>query len=278
MRKYTLVIAAVALAAAIIATGQLLRKAPSARQKEPSVHPIGSGGTTGARVKPARIAKAPAKPRTSAPVRRPALPPFPRTVAQVLDSFKAISAARYQRQCVAKNITWPPARLTLLAFKRERQLEVWAANATGAYRRIGKHTILGASGGPGPKRKQGDLQVPEGMYRLTELNPNSIAHLSVRVDYPNAMDIANSAVGREEMGGDIYVHGHWVSFGCLAIGDPAIEELFPLIAQVPAGNRDIVIAPFDFRRAPRAPYQREERWVHDMYNRIKKYLAGFPAG
>lgn len=107
--------------------------------------------------------------------------------------------------------------------------------------------MLAASGGPGPKLREGDLQVPEGVYRLTAFNPNSSYHLSLRVDYPNAEDRAaeDRAVARSDrrtsLGGDIFIHGKAVSIGCLAIGDPGIEELL----RARRGRR-----PFQDRTAP----------------------------
>lgn len=209
---------------------------------------------------------------------RPKLPPAPRTVEDVVRSIGSIARDRYQPVCKRKNVSWPPARLTLLAFKRERLLEVWGAAKSGAYRRLATYKILAASGGPGPKRREGDLQVPEGFYHLPELNPNSLFHLSIKVDYPNADDIKNSKVARDAMGGDIYIHGNQMSIGCLALGDRAIEELFPLVAQVPAAERRIIISPFDFRRRPKARYPKEAPWVHAMYDRIKRALGEYRVG
>lgn len=196
----------------------------------------------------------------------------------MVKSIGSIASARYRPVCRKKGIPWPPAKLTLVALKRERLLEVWGAGTSGRYRRLATYKVLAASGGPGPKRREGDRQVPEGFYRLTELNPNSLFHLSIRVDYPNDDDIRNAKVKREEMGGDIYIHGNRVSIGCLALGDRAIEELFPLVAQVPAAERRIIIAPFDFRRRPNARYQKEAAWVHRLYDRIKRSLKAYPVG
>jgi murein L,D-transpeptidase YafK len=165
----------------------------------------------------------------------------------------------------------------MLAFKQERQLEVWAANRSGNYARIATYPILGASGSLGPKRAQGDLQVPEGLYRLTDLNPKSVAHLSFRVDYPNAEDRAHALVPPSRLGGDIFVHGHTVSYGCLAMGDPTIETLFCLVARVPAANRRILLCPVDFRQNPAyADTPREEAWIRDLYQRERKMLTNFP--
>ena len=52
--------------------------------------------------------------------------------------------------------------------------------------------VLGASGGLGPKLREGDRQVPEGVYSIVYLNPNSVAHLSLALGYPNAFDRAHA--------------------------------------------------------------------------------------
>jgi hypothetical protein len=225
----------------------------------------------------AGIALAPAQRLAPTPP-RPKLPPAPRTVEAVVGSIGSLARARFAPICRRKGIAWPPARLVLLAFKQEKLLEVWGGDSNGPCRRLATYPILAASGRPGPKRKEGDAQVPEGFYRLTELNPNSQFHLSIRVDYPNADDIRNATVDRGAMGGDIYIHGNHVSIGCLAVGDNAIEEIFPLVAQVPVSERRIVIAPFDFRRHPKSPYPKEARWVLGVYDAMRKELAAYPAG
>src|SRR6185503_11948975 len=75
--------------------------------------------------------------------------------------------------CEAIGVNWPPERLRLVAFKEEKILEVWAARESGPFRRVITYAVTAASGVAGPKRREGDLQVPEGKYRLTDLNPNS---------------------------------------------------------------------------------------------------------
>jgi murein L,D-transpeptidase YafK len=173
-----------------------------------------------------------------------------------------------------QNIAWPPARVYLLAFKQEKRVEVWGANASGPYRRLAASPILAASGTLGPKRREGDRQVPEGLYTLPVLNPNSSYHLSIRVDYPSADDVRHSLVPRNTMGGDIYVHGNQVSIGCIAIGDPAIEEVFCLVAQARPNERRILIAPVDFRdsdAARRLPPP-DEPWLRARYASLRATL------
>lgn len=114
------------------------------------------------------------------------------------------------------------------------------------------------SGGPGPKTRAGDRQIPEGVYTAEALNPNSSFHLSVRVSYPNAEDRARSAgLGVTDLGGDIYLHGKASSIGCLAIGDRAIERLFYAVAKSGFARVPIIIAPQEayddaLRRSPHA--------------------------
>ncbi len=176
---------------------------------------------------------------------------------------------------------YPPAELALLAFKRERRLEIWG-RADGPWARIDALPILAASGGAGPKRHEGDGQVPEGLYRVVAFNPNSRFHLSLMLDYPNADDVAVAdAEGRTDLGSEIFIHGGAASIGCLAIGDLAIEDLFVLVADVGMERVQVVLAPHDPRGGvpltpvPGLPFTRE------LYRRIAERLAVFvasPAG
>jgi len=211
------------------------------------------------------------------------------TVADVLRRCEPAARRRFAAACERQNVAWAPRRVTLLVFKQEKRLEAWGANAArGPFRHLAEFPILAASGQTGPKRQQGDLQVPEGFYRISALNPNSAYHLSLRVDYPNADD--RRLPGRlpaPRQGGDIYVHGNAVSIGCVAIGDAAIEHVFCLVARAAPGERRILLAPVDFRR-PDAPAPRslaaqtaadanEKTWLGDRYERLQTVLRNqFP--
>src|SRR5436190_17143820 len=81
---------------------------------------------------------------------------------------------------------YPPEQLVFVGLKAERVLQVYAKNGINGYRFLRSYPILAASGGPGPKLREGDLQVPEGIYPVESLNPNSRFHLSLRIGYPNA--------------------------------------------------------------------------------------------
>ena len=53
--------------------------------------------------------------------------------------------------------------------------------------------------------------------------------------------------GRSKLGGDIMIHGGAASIGCLAMGDPATEDLFVLAAETGIKNISVILTPLDFR-------------------------------
>ena len=173
-------------------------------------------------------------------------------------------------------VPYPPVRIVLAAFKEERVLELYAAWEHRPLRFIRSYPILAASGHPGPKLREGDRQVPEGLYRIEYLNPNSRFHLSMKLDYPNAFDRRHAAAeGRTEPGSDIMIHGKAVSIGCLAMGDEAAEELFILAAQTGIENVEVVIAPVDFRvrSLPEGVAADLPHWTGELYTDIRRKLA-----
>ena len=141
-----------------------------------------------------------------------------------------------------------------------------------------RYLVLGASGRLGPKLAWGDLQVPEGLYRIEYLNPNSRYHLSLRIGYPNEFDLRQAALdARDDLGGDIMIHGAEDSIGCLAMGDEAAEDLFVLAADVAPENIDVILSPVDFRVRPLPPSDRPQpQWIDDLYTEIRRALAELP--
>ena len=110
-------------------------------------------------------------------------------------------------------------------FKREQVLEVWARErGTDKFVLLRDYPVCALSGRLGPKRREGDGQIPEGFYSIDLLNPWSDYHLSMRVDYPNAVDRFRGSRGK--LGGDIYIHGGCATIGCVPVTDEWIEELY----------------------------------------------------
>jgi len=117
--------------------------------------------------------------------------------------------------------------LYLRAFKQAQKLEVWAKNKQEVgFKKLLTYDFCAFSGDLGPKRMEGDLQIPEGLYHINRFNPLSKFHFSLGLNYPNASDVK---LGHPtKVGSDIFIHGGCASVGCIAITDDKIEELYIL--------------------------------------------------
>jgi murein L,D-transpeptidase YafK len=152
-----------------------------------------------------------------------------------------------RRMFEEKKISYPPRAILLRAFKKEAQLELWALDTTGdSYTLVHSYAICATSGVLGPKRKFGDVQVPEGFYELDWFNPQSNFFLSLHISYPNSADRILGS--HANPGGDIFLHGNCVTIGCIPITDEGIKEVYWLTVQVRgAGQRHIPIEIFPAR-------------------------------
>ena len=138
-----------------------------------------------------------------------------------------------------KQLAWPPKALYIRNFKFDRIMEVWVRTEDkGPFHFLKSYRICMQSGTMGPKRIEGDYQVPEGFYYINEFNPNSNYHLSLGINYPNASDRILSDPGQP--GSEIYIHGNCVSTGCIAITDIPIEELYIMSAYAKAYGQDFI--------------------------------------
>jgi murein L,D-transpeptidase YafK len=150
-------------------------------------------------------------------------------------------------------VTYPPAQLYLRAFKHEAELELWAGDKSADLKKLRTYKVCAASGVLGPKRQRGDLQVPEGFYRLDRFNPTSNFYLSLGIDYPNAADRKRSA--GLDPGGDIFIHGDCVTIGCLPIEDD-IRELYVIALDARNAGRSLEPAYRLFEEKRRVPKTR----------------------
>jgi hypothetical protein len=201
-----------------------------------------------------------------------------KTVAERLEQHGAAARARLAPSFNARRVDYPPGAVVFVGLKQEKSLEVYAGKTTNDLQWIRSYPILAASGGPGPKLREGDRQVPEGIYGIEWLNPNSKYHLSMRINYPNAFDREQAARDRRDrLGGDIMIHGNARSVGCLAMGDEAAEDLFVLAADTGIANIMVILAPVDFRagRTPPRDVQLPD-WTPALHLQIEKRLAELP--
>ncbi len=83
-----------------------------------------------------------------------------------------------KKQFVKQKLVWPPKALFIRSFKYDRQLEVWVkSDNKETFKLFKTYRVCLQSGSMGPKRVEGDFQVPEGFYYVNEFNPNSNYHL-----------------------------------------------------------------------------------------------------
>jgi murein L,D-transpeptidase YafK len=122
-------------------------------------------------------------------------------------------------------VAFPPATMLLRAFKKDKRLELWAGAEVGEpLTHVTTFEVCAASGTLGPKRRQGDLQVPEGFYTLADWEAPLSHFPALLVSYPNASDRVLGS--RRDPGGDILIHGRCHSKGCLSLSDEGILEAF----------------------------------------------------
>lgn len=111
-----------------------------------------------------------------------------------------------------------------------------------------KRYPISLGGAPrGHKVREGDQRTPEGRYEIDWRNPNSVAHLSLHISYPDKRDIAAAKAENVDPGGNIMIHGllngwgflgklhllrDWTQ-GCIAVTDAEMREIW---AMVPNGT------------------------------------------
>ena len=163
---------------------------------------------------------------------------YQRTSIKTADVFDRMEDS-VKKQFEAKKLSWPPQNMFIRSFKYDRQMEVWVkSDNKSPYKLFKTYKVCMQSGTIGPKRMEGDFQVPEGFYFINEFNPNSNYHLSLGLNYPNASDRILSDSTRP--GSAIYIHGNCVSIGCIPISDIPIEEVFIIASNAKARGQDFI--------------------------------------
>ena len=172
-------------------------------------------------------------------------------------------------------------KLAFVVLKKEHRLQIYAQHK-GRWHFITWFKVVKMSGVSGPKLKEGDLQVPEGIYKVIYFNPLSNNFLSMKINYPNRYDRKKAALtGRTNLGGEIFIHGNDRSVGCVAIGDKAVSLLFPLtvlysLANGPRNDISVIITPYDFRLKAVHLSKNAVPWEKDLYSMISQRLSEFP--
>ena len=146
-----------------------------------------------------------------------------------------------KKQFEAKKLEWPPREVYIRSFKYDRQLEVWVkADSSGHFKLFKTYRVCVQSGTLGPKRMEGDFQVPEGFYYINQFNPNSNYHLALGLNYPNASDKIITDSMHVRPGGNIFIHGDCVSTGCIPITNSCIDEVYVIALNAKEEGQDFI--------------------------------------
>lgn len=163
---------------------------------------------------------------------------YQKSFGKVADVFRR-KEDTLRKQFAGKKLEWPAKYVYIRSFKYDSELEVWVKSKLDEEFKLFKtYKVCALAGTLGPKRIEGDYQVPEGFYYINEFKPNSTYHLSLGLNYPNAADkiLADSI----QPGGDIYIHGSCVTQGCIPITNPQIEELYILTTHARNNGQDFI--------------------------------------
>ncbi|RJX20421.1 MAG: hypothetical protein C4575_06695 [Desulforudis sp.] len=196
----------------------------------------------------------------------------PKTVDDIVATYSVNVRSALSPLFQQQNIAYPPERLRLVANKSARILSLYVAKENG-WARIKEYPFTASSGALGPKLKEGDGQIPEGIYGIEYLNPNSSYHLSMKLNYPNQFDQEMAKRDhRSRIGGDIFIHGSDVTIGCIPIGDRNIEELFVLTALAGKDNVEVIITPYDLTSSEQREVRNKPAWADELYDTIRLEL------
>jgi murein L,D-transpeptidase YafK len=171
---------------------------------------------------------------------------YPRYLPSSDRSQEAINRVKpmLENELIEHGVKWG-APVYIRIFKEEKLLEFWVKQAD-RFILFKRYEICNyGPNGLGPKVRQGDMSAPEGFYLVTAsgMNPNSNFHLSFNIGYPNQHDKAHGWTGSA-----IMVHGRCKSWGCYALSDKDIEEVYVLVdAGLRHGQAGIPVHIFPFR-------------------------------
>lgn len=163
---------------------------------------------------------------------------FQKSYPRVASAIK-LKEDTLKQQFALAGLQWPVKQMYIRSFKYDSELEVWVrSSSTEPFKLFKKYKVCALAGGLGPKRMEGDYQVPEGFYYINEFNPKSSYHLSLGINYPNASDkVLSDSI---KPGGDIYIHGSCLTVGCIPIQNNQIEEVYILAAYAKTQGQDFI--------------------------------------
>lgn len=202
--------------------------------------------------------------------------PLGLTVKQALRKYGPEAKKRLLPCFQKADVEYPPKQVSLICLKDSNQLFVFARDRHGNLKQLTRYVLVSRSGGQGPKLKEGDLQAPEGFYKITALD--AMTHMAMWVNYPNVADRANAVLDhRSNLGGNIQIHAGMFSTGCLVLNSDDMAELLLMGNDTGIKNIDLIVAPCNLVvKKPDVDFSKQPKWLPALYKTLKSSLAGFP--
>jgi murein L,D-transpeptidase YafK len=177
----------------------------------------------------------------------------------------------------SKNIQPNELEIFIRVFKKEQTLEVWGKNQQDStFQKLTDYPFCAFSGDLGPKRKEGDLQIPEGIYHINRFNPKSKFHLSLGLNYPNKSDKILS--DKNAPGSDIFIHGGCQTVGCIPLTDDKIREVW-VFSEMAKNNGQskipVHIFPFKMTEALLKSHLKKRQNLNAFWQNLKPIYEAF---
>lgn len=196
----------------------------------------------------------------------------PRGRSEILRRVESLIGDEAGEWCREAGLDYPPKVVLFRAFKKELELEIWAANKPrDKLRLVRTIPVCAIVEEAGPKLKPYDKRTPEGFYHLaprfrsrlpwmwTKLESGKVEDFGVvgdgspffyHLDYPNLVDAAHSkAAGYRVPRGEICVHPNCATEGCVSFENRDFLFVFAFASHHRAaklGKVQLHIFPFRF--------------------------------
>lgn len=193
---------------------------------------------------------------------------------RVVDAFNSKTVSLKQ-EFIELGLTWPVQEIYIRSFKSEQELEIWVKEDE-TFKLFKIYNVCKSSGQLGPKLKQGDGQVPEGLYYIDRFNPKSSFWLSLGINYPNKADLIRTTAA--DPGGDIFIHGDCVTIGCLPMTNDIMKEIYVLAVLSKSNSNNIIpvhIFPYRFGELNNIIYNTLYEGKKEFWNSLESEYQHF---
>lgn len=199
------------------------------------------------------------------------------SVHKRLLEFRGRAEAQWKPLFLQHNISFPPQHVSLILFKRDKKLFLYAGKNENETQLLKTYRILGSNERVGPKLNDSDKQIPEGIYKLASLNPGSSPQLALKIDFPNDFDRRMAEKdSRDSFRSQVLVHSGATSDSNVALKEQDMEELYTLASISEVSSWRFVFAPFDLRIEAREIKSNSPQWIDDLDQQLMRELMTLP--